>query len=333
MSEKPASAQVRIHTLDVDYLRPRFAAAYLVEHPTSGALAWVETGTSKCVERAVERVRDLGKDVEAVEWIAVTHVHLDHAGGASAFARAFPRARVLVHPRGARHLIDPAKLVASARQVYGAEAFDALYGVIEPIPAERVREVADGEVLDWSGTPWRFLHTRGHANHHYCVEIDGNLFTGDTGGLHYPDLDHGPRPFALPSTSPTDFDGPAARESLRRLAARGARIWYPTHFGPVTPEPARIATLDRGLARAEAWVEELVRAPGSVDGAHWGDARARLREEMNEHFRRELAEAWRVSEGSPEVAGGLEYLALDLDLNADGLIWVARRRADAKTPS
>ncbi|HTP65704.1 MAG TPA: MBL fold metallo-hydrolase, partial [Geobacteraceae bacterium] len=154
-----------IRTIDCQYVRPGFAASFLVHE--EGEAYFVETNTSHALPYILEALRKERIACSGVKWIAVTHVHLDHAGGVSALLDACPEATVLAHPRAARHLIDPAKLVASAKVVYGEELFARLYGDVLPVPAERVRTVEDGEEIPFSGSKLRCIHTRGHANHHF----------------------------------------------------------------------------------------------------------------------------------------------------------------------
>src|SRR5262249_54286000 len=149
-----------------------------------------------------------GLGPEAVDYLIVTHVHLDHAGGSSLLMRECPNARLLAHPRAIPHLVDPSKLVASARQGYGDAEFEKLYGRIDPIEAGRVRAMDDGSRLGWAGAELEFLHTRGHANHHFCILLSESgkprsIFTGDSFGLAYPELQQSGL-FIFPSTSPTD---------------------------------------------------------------------------------------------------------------------------------
>jgi len=208
---------------------PGCAAAYIVPHD-DGAMI-IETNTAKAVPRILATLGGLDLRPEDVTHVIVTHIHLDHAGGAGALLAACPEAQLLAHPRAAPHAIDPSKLVRSATQVYGEEAFAELYGTIDPIDADRVRTLDDDEQLEIGGHRLRFLHTRGHANHHFCVldETESALFTGDAFGIRYPLL----QGTVFPSTSPTDFDAELAIASVKRLVATGAEAAWLTHFGAV----------------------------------------------------------------------------------------------------
>src|SRR5699024_856348 len=193
-----------------------------------------------------------GLTPEQVEYLIITHVHLDHAGGTSKLAKACPNATVVAHPRAAPHVIDPSKLVASASAVYGEAEFERLYGRIEPVAEARVKVMEDDETLRFGGRELRFLHTRGHANHHFCIKdsASGAIFAGDAFGLIYPAL-QAEGTFAFPSTSPTDFEPDLARDSIRRLVEEKPSRLYLTHFGAVTDVDTAAGQLTRHLDFAE----------------------------------------------------------------------------------
>ncbi|MCU0658473.1 MAG: MBL fold metallo-hydrolase [Polyangiaceae bacterium] len=301
-------------TIDCDYVLPRFAAAYLrVENDEA---AFIETNTTHAAPRLLQALDEAGLRPEQVRWVIVTHVHLDHAGGASALMKALPGATLLAHPRAARHLIDPSKLVASATQVYGAETFERLYGAIEPIPEARVRVMDDGTAVDLGGVPLQFFHTRGHANHHFVVAdpAASSVFTGDTFGLAYPRLQRAGR-LAFPSTSPTDYDGAEARRSVERVIALGVERAYLTHFGEVNDLRAVGDQLLRWIDLSDQLVAGAAALPPEQ---REGWIRRHLGERMDE-------EASRV--GLTLDADDRSLLELDLQLNAQGLAFVAGKRA------
>ena len=209
-------------TIDCDYLYPRYAAAYL--RIAGDEAAFIEANTGHAAPRLLDTLARSALRPEQVRWVIVTHVHLDHAGGASALMRACPNATLLAHPRAVRHLVDPSKLVASATAVYGAERFRELYGNVDPIDAARVRALDDGESVALGDCDLRFVHTRGHANHHFVVHdpaLDA-VFTGDAFGLSYPALQRAGR-FAFPSTSP-DRLRPRRGPSQPRSHPRARRL-------------------------------------------------------------------------------------------------------------
>ena len=308
-----------IITIDCDYMHPRFAAAFL--RVAGDEHAFIETNTSHAAPKLLAALADRKIAPEQVRYVIVTHAHLDHAGGAGAMMRACPNATLLAHPRAARHIIDPTKLVASATKVYGEERFAALYGTIEPVPAERVLSLDDGAEVDLGGATLRFLHTRGHANHHFVVHDPelSSVFTGDAFGLYYPYLQR-PGPFAFPSTSPTDFDAAEARKSIDRIASLGATRAWLTHFGEVTAIAEVAAQLRAWIDISEASVERAAK------GDLAGDAiEASIRGELSAAFDEKAREAG-LALGEADRA----ILALDLDLNAQGLAWAAKKKREGK---
>mgnify|MGYP000879203991 CR=1 FL=1 len=299
----------RLDTIDCHYVAPELAAAYLREE--GGEVAFIEVNTSLAVPRLLEALRAAGLTPEQVKFIIVTHVHLDHAGGTSALLAHCPNATVLAHPRAARHLIDPSRLVKSARQVYGDEAFDALYGTIGAIDAQRVQALEDGETRTLGGATLRFLHTRGHANHHFVVHDESMnvVFTGDTFGLVYPLL-QGQGRFAFPSTSPTDFDGRAALESVRRIMALKPASVALTHFGRFEDVGVIGEQLERALVFSSQLFEE---------GRQSGDEQGTL----EQRFRWQLEAALLERLGFTPDAQQKKLLHFDVELNAQGLAFAA----------
>ena len=162
-----------------------------------------------------------------------THVHLDHAGGAGAMMAAFPNAQLLIHPKGARHMIDPSRLIASSVEVYGQEEFDTHYGEVVPVPEHRVISVEDGQSFDIGSRSLHFRHTPGHAEHHFCIwdEMNNAWFTGDTYGVSYQWLRFGGGDFLIPAATPTQFDPDSYLQSLELLRSYRPQRLYLTHFG------------------------------------------------------------------------------------------------------
>lgn len=229
-------------------------AGYLIEG-TEPVL--VETGSQSSVDSLLGSLAELGVDAAELAAIAVTHIHLDHAGGVGDVARAFPNATVYVHEKGARHLVDPAKLVASAAMVYG-DLLDSLYGRLEPTPAERVHVLRDGEnIFVDANRTLTCVDSPGHAKHHLALHDSesGLLFAGDAVGVRLPDAG-----VLRPATPPPDFDLDQAINSLRRFAARRPTGVALAHFGLV-PDP--MDTL------VEA--EEILRRWAEVAEAAWRD--------------------------------------------------------------
>lgn len=222
-----------VTAIDSGYVRENMAACYLVEGDTE--VAFIEVGTNSSTPRLLAVLEERGWTPRQVKYVIVTHVHLDHAGGAGSLMGQLPAATLLVHPYGARHMIDPARLEAGSRVVYGDEVFDHLYGTLVPVARERTRTMQDGEVVELSGRRLRFVDTPGHARHHFCVHdsLTNGWFTGDTFGLSYRELDTDKGAFIIPTTTPVQFDPDALKASVRRLVEVQPDCMYLTHFGRV----------------------------------------------------------------------------------------------------
>jgi glyoxylase-like metal-dependent hydrolase (beta-lactamase superfamily II) len=308
-------------TVDCDARTPQFTAAYL--RVAGDECAFIETETSHARPKLLAALAESGHTALDVRYIVVTHAHLDHAAGAGGLLAAGPRATLLAHPRAAKHLIDPAKLVKSATAVYGEERFAKLYGKIEPIPKERVRALEEGETFELGGATLRVHHTAGHANHHFVIDDPAteSVYTGDSFGLVYPALQkHGL--FALATTSPTNFDAKEARISIERIRGLGEKNVCHTHFGAFTDVTGIAQQLHAWIDRADAWVEEAARGTESVDGIT-----ARLRGAWRDAIARE-SDARGLGFGAQEW----ELLATDIDLNAQGLAFAAELKRNPPPP-
>ncbi len=319
MNRNPAD----IYTIDTHYLGlAEVAAAYLIVD--GDRAAFVDNNTNEAVPRLLAALADRGLTPEQVDYLIITHVHLDHAGGTSALARACPNAQVVAHPRAAPHVIDPTKLVASASAVYGQAEFERLYGTIDPVAEDRVMVMEDEQTLRLGGRELRFLHTRGHANHHFCIvdTATNAIFSGDAFGLVYPAL-QGEGTFAIPSTSPTDFEPELARESIRRLVSERPSCIYPTHFGAVTDIEVAAGQLIRHLDFAE-------RLRGDAENSDRPDEalEAYCRARLFDYFAGLLDSMGNLGRD----ANTWSHLKLDIDLNAQGIAFAAnKRRRKART--
>lgn len=302
-----------ITLIDTGYIRPHLCAAYLV-HGERGRAALVDCGTATCAGRVLEAIDAAGVAREAVDWLLVTHVHLDHAGGAGPLMRALPNARLVVHPRGARHMVDPEKLIAGAKQVYGEEMFARDHAGMLPVDEARVVVAEDGHVVELAGRPLLCADTPGHALHHYSVwDADTRSWiAGDAFGLSYREFDNHNGAFALPTTSPVQFDPEQMKASIRRLVAQGPAAIRIAHYGVVT-ECARIA--DDLIAQVDA----MAAIARGVDGAP--DRHARIVEGLTVLCVERAAEHG-VDAPERMVA---EVLGGDIEINAQGLgVWLDR---------
>jgi glyoxylase-like metal-dependent hydrolase (beta-lactamase superfamily II) len=304
-----------IHVIDTGFHRPRFDAAYLVVE--SGRAAFIDTGTNHSVPRLLAALAACGLAPDAVDFVIATHVHLDHAGGAGLLMRHLPEAKLVVHPRGARHLIDPIHLVKGATAVYGAEEVERSYGTLVGIPAERVVQTTDGMTLELAGRPLHFIDTPGHAMHHHCIwdEASRGFFTGDTFGLSYREFDTDQGPWVMPTTTPVQFQPEALRRSVERMAAYLPDQLYVTHYGRVGDVPRLAALFLRQLAEMVGLAKAVPAGAARQDALMRGLASIHLRS-LREHG---------VTLSDARIH---ELLELDLRLNAQGIIvWLDRTAA------
>ncbi len=238
------------HFVDIRHLgRPGAIGTGVLEH--AAGIALVDPGPTSCLEELRCRLEELGHALVDVDAILLTHIHLDHAMASGAIAREAPRARVYVHPRGARHMIDPSRLLASAERIYGSE-MERLWGEFVPVPASSVVEVDEGHAVELGGRRLDVAYVPGHAKHHvaYHEEAAGTAWIGDVGGIRLP----GGLP--VPVTPPPDIDVEAWLASMDRVLARAPRRIVCTHFGPFDDPEAHFAELRRGLRKWAARVRE-----------------------------------------------------------------------------
>ena len=301
-----------VYRIDTEYLRPGLAASHLVVD--DGHAAFVDTGAAPAHPRLMHALTELGLAPDQVDYVFLTHVHLDHAGGAGQLMRALPRARAVLHPRGAPHMVDPAKLIAGTVAVYGEAMYRELYGEIVPIAAERVVVANDGDRIVLGSRTFELLDTPGHARHHYCAhDLDhDDIFSGDTFGISYRDFDTAAGAFVFPTTTPVQFDPVALHSSLDRLMARRPRRMVLTHFGPV-------GDLERLSGDLHADIDQFVTVARRRAGVP--DRAGRIAEDVFAHLSSRL-DAHGFA-GDEELRHQL--LDPDVRLNTQGLeVWLAR---------
>lgn len=304
-----------IATIDTGYYRPGFDASHLIVEHNRAAL--VDVGTSHAVPRILQVLQEKGIARQEVRYVMVTHVHLDHAGGAGALLQHLPEAQLVVHPRGAPHMIDPGKLIAGATAVYGEERFHGLYGDVMPIAAERVITAPDNFELALSGRLLVFVDTPGHARHHYCIwdPLSRGVFSGDTFGLSYRELDTERGPFIFPTTTPVQFDPESLHASIERLLDFKPERMYLTHYG-------RVEDVQRLASQLHRLIDDFIGMAHAVVGT--GERRhAALVAGMQDI----LLSALQAHECRLSRERIVDLLAMDLELNALGLgIWLDRRK-------
>ena len=305
-----------ISVIDSEYYSKDFAAIYLLKQKNKVII--IETGTNYSVPYVKEALSQIGLSFSDVSYVIPTHVHLDHAGGAGLLMMQCQNAALVVHPRGARHLIDPSKLVAGAKAVYGENKFKEYYGEIFPIDANRVIQADDNFILDFDGRELRFIDTPGHARHHFCIwdKATKSMFTGDTFGISYRDLDHQDELYILPSTSPVQFDPEALIQSINRIMEFKPERVCLTHFSAI--KPTKKAT--NKLIESIHFVSNL-----AIKYADKNDSESIIYTKMMDYFLEGLNEI-----GFQNNDYAKDRLSLDVLINTQGLIyWQKIVKADS----
>jgi glyoxylase-like metal-dependent hydrolase (beta-lactamase superfamily II) len=249
-------------------------------YQSPAGLALVDPGPTSCLPRLESALTASGASIADVSHLVLTHIHLDHAGAVGTILRRAPRARVVVHRRGAGHLVDPSKLLASATRLYGAD-MDRLWGACEPAPADRLDIVDGGEVLSIAGQAMEVAYTPGHASHHVSyLDRDADVaWVGDTAGVC---IQGG---YVLPPTPPPDIDIELWLLSLERIAAWRPGALFLTHCGLITEPQVHLQTMGENLVTAAAWARESLDLPGEESerqAAFDGRIRRDLRKVMAE---------------------------------------------------
>lgn len=300
-----------VSAIDSGYIRHLHAAIHFVVE--QGRVAIVDTGTNDSLPRVKAALEAMDLTDDCVDFVILTHVHLDHAGGAGGLMRAFPNAKLVVHPRGARHMADPSKLIAGAAAVYGHSEVRRMYGDILPVDAGRIVEAPHETLIDLAGRELLCLDTPGHARHHICIVDRGSnaIFTGDTFGLSYRELDTDGRQFVFPTTTPVQFDPVALHQSIDLLMSFSPRVMYLTHFSELRDVATHAETLHR-LVEAHVVIAKREARPGP-------DRHARIRANLA-HLLVNEVERFGCQLGPAQV---LKLWESDIELNAQGLdIWL-----------
>lgn len=301
--------------VDCRYLYEGITSAFLIIE--NGQAGIVDTGTYSSVPYFLEALKGCSLSGKDVKYIIVTHVHLDHSGGTNALLEHCPNATVLCHPKAALHLADPSRLVKSAKMLYGEAHFQELYGEILPIDQSKIQIMEDEQELRFGDRALRFLHTKGHANHHVCIydSKSKGVFTGDTFGVAYPVLQTGERPFLYPTTTPVDFDAGEARKSIRRISELTPSCAYLAHYG-IWPDIEEGA---KQLYHALDHFEEIFSQARNTSLESL--QRARLCKTEFKNFIQEEITA-RNLELSEKIWQGIEF---DIELNSSGIAIAAER--------
>jgi glyoxylase-like metal-dependent hydrolase (beta-lactamase superfamily II) len=289
--------------------RLRVTSAYLIR---GSQPALIETGPTTSSEAVIAGLAEVGMGPEDLAHVVVTHIHLDHAGGAGRIADHFPRATVWVHDRGAPHLADPTRLVDSAARVYGPDRLAELFGSVDPVAAERLRAIGEGDRIHLGDRWLDILYTPGHASHHVAlVESEtGAVFAGDALGIHLPDVR-----VLRPATPPPDIDVEAAVDSIERIRSHARSVLMFSHFGPVE-QVDEICSL--AASRLRRWAG-IVR--GAMDQT---DDLAAIASVLERETRSEFDQADPSADRTRyEILSGTE-------MNAAGLLRYWRKKQDAE---
>jgi len=300
-----------VYVVDTQYVQADVAACYIVVRGFEVAI--VETGTNDTTPVILSALSELGLATDQVKYVFVTHVHLDHAGGAGSLMSALPAAQLLVHSRGARHMVDPTKLQQGATAVYGEAVFKKMYGDLCSVSEDRVVAVSDGDTFFLNEQPLICWDTPGHAKHHMCIwdDTSKSFFTGDTFGLAYESLDTAQGRFIIPTTTPVQFEPEALKASIHRLMSKQPEGMYLTHFGYITDTVNAAKTLveqiDSMVAIAEKWWQGGERNPAVLESAlldfYWQN--------------------YQSLGGSLSLEAFSGILSMDVRLNAQGLeVWL-----------
>jgi len=315
MSEICARVAEGIIAIDTEFVRRRMDASHLIVD--DGHAAFVDTGTFFSVPNLLAALAAQGLEVGAVDYILLTHVHLDHAGGVGRLAAALPRARVLVHPRGLSHIVDPSILAAATKAVYGEARFAQEYGEVSGVPPERIEAVEDGRRIRVGRRTWELIYTPGHALHHLCI-VDrdtAEVFTGDTFGVSYRELDTAAGEFIFPTTSPSQFDPQQLHASIDRILEYKPKSAYLTHY-------SRVGHVEELALDLHSDIDAFVRIARTVADAP--DKAERMTPMLFDHLSARLATRGFMGDAAEQHA----VLDGDIALNAAGLaLWLARRSA------
>ncbi|MDD9893558.1 MAG: MBL fold metallo-hydrolase [Gammaproteobacteria bacterium] len=302
-----------ITCIDTMQHRAGLAACYLIEH--QGHAALIDTGHSLCTPRILALLEQKGIALKDVDYVMPTHVHLDHAGGAGNLMQALPNAKLIMHPRGARHMADPSKLIAGATAVYGAEGLKQQFGEILATDAERIISIEDGDSFSLAGRQLEIRDTPGHAKHHYAVwdAVSRGWFTGDTFGISYRETDatacgSTQQHYLIPTSTPVQFDPEAWNNTIDMLMSYKPERMFLTHFGMVED----VASLSIELKRKLHEYVLLTRRHGLAENAH-----TLLKGALKQLHTDDLARL-----GAQLSAEQVEQIyAVDLELNTQGLLF------------
>lgn len=307
-----------IYTIETLYLnREKYAACYLMED--NGELAIVETNTNYAVPRILDTIKQLGFDNKQVKYVILTHIHLDHAGGAGELMSHLPQAQLVLHPRGRKHMINPDKLIRSVKEVYGEAKYHELYGEIKPVPKQRVQIVNTGDTVDLGNRKLEFFDMPGHAKHHVTIldHKSKSLFSGDNFGIGYPYMSfNNETRLVFPSTTPTQFEPDRALETYETIFNIKPDRVLLTHYG-------QFENISSGYVQLKNWIVFSLETVEKryAEGLRDGELEDVLEKDLWDHFEKEVKGA----RGSGLTETEKTLLDLDTRLNAQGLAYYVKK--------
>ncbi len=302
-----------IIAIDTEYARPMQDASHLILE--AGKAAFVDTGANDSVPLLLDALDQQGLAPADVDYVFLTHVHLDHAGGAGLLMQQLPAARCVVHPLAARHMIYASKLIAGTVAVFGEKKTHEIYGDIQPIDEQRIDVVEDGQWIDFNGRKVQAIFTEGHAKHHYVLNdpTSHGVFTGDAFGVSYRETDTENGAIVFPTTTPIDFDPDEAHKSIDRIMACDPDCLYLTHY-------SRVEDLQRLAGDMHQGVDDYVAIAFANENAP--DRQQALEDGIFEYMCGRLEK-----HGFPGDRDAMwSIMQIDVQLNAQGLgVWLDRR--------
>ena len=305
---------VCIVAIDTEYSRPLHDASHLIVE--KGRAAFVDTGVNDSVPLLLDALVQQDLDVADVDYVVLTHVHLDHAGGAGRLMQQLPNAKCVVHRYGARHMVDPTKLIAGTEAVYGKAEAERLYGRIEAIDEKRIVIPEDEQWFALNGRPLQTINTEGHARHHHVLNDPQSkgVFTGDSFGVSYREHDTDKGEIVFPTTTPVQFDPVEAHKAVDRIMACDPEQVYLTHY-------SRVQNLDSLAAQMHDAIDAYVRM--AREHEHDDNRPAALRASLLDYYEQRLSEHGYA--GNRDSIQSV--LGADADLNAQGLeVWLDRAK-------
>jgi len=309
-----------VTTIDTKYLnRKEYAASYIIQ--SEGEAAIIETNTNFAIPNILRAVEGIGIALRDVKYVILTHVHLDHAGGAGKLMKLLPNAKLIVHPRGSRHMISPERLIESVKSVYGEKKYREMYGDIIPVQEDQIINSYENMVLNLGRKDLEILESPGHAKHHIIVfdKTEGTVFTGDSFGIGYPRFGFENGFFIFPSTSPVQFNPKSAVNTYKKIVRLNPVNIYLTHFGSVKDiqriENELLEAIDLFLSEGNKLLKK---------GLKHSELSSSILEKIWIYFDKKIFSF----SGKHLTKEDRDYLFLDADLNSKGIAFFLEKQGN-----